>query len=284
MVFLPTSKKFAYITNDSKFYKICNKLVLSFINKNISKLLSARLGVTLYNLLFANRSYSISLETTHVFSFKSNKKAKRFYKIFMGDLNTWHYMSNEFRKKDNEMRNINLNTIPHYANKEDCFITKHIYFSKIEKYVAIKVLHIGDRDISILNPFALNDFSQQWMRQHCYTGSNPVDFMVVEGITVAPLAMKISPRLLNNNNNDSNSIIFELSALMTATEVHPKLLIRIFTRRDDELAPFEVLGIEIEEKNYQLCINTNGFNVADNSPPPEYNSEYIHLVNENACF
>ena len=277
MDFLPTSKKFAYVTNDRKFYKVCNTLALNFINKNIFGLLSARLGAIIYNILLENNAYSISSKTTHVFSFKSNKKAKRFYKILIGDFNTWRYMSNEFRIKDHEMRNSNLSSIPHYANKDDCFITKRIYFKEIESSVAKKILHIGDREITVLNPFALNYFSQQWMKQHCYVGSSTIDFIVLEGIVSKPLAMKISPRLLDNNTGElnNNQIIFELSTIMMVSDPHPRLLIRIFTKREDNLAPFEVLGIEIEENNYQLCINTNEFNVADNLPPPEYSSEYL---------
>jgi hypothetical protein len=104
-------------------------------------------------------------------------------------------------------------------------------------------------------------------------GSKPINFIIIEGITYKPKSMKISSRWINNT--DANNIIFELSSLMLATEQHPKLLVRIFTTREDTLSPFNVIGIEIEEGDNQLCINIDDFNLIDNIPPPEYNSEYL---------
>jgi hypothetical protein len=273
MSFIPTSSKLSYINNDRKFYKICSKLIITFGNKNLAGLLRSRIEGIIGNLLLENESYAISSVATHVFSFKSNKKVKRFYKILVGDINTWRLMSAEFRIKDNQMRNATLNTIPDYANKDDCFVVKKIYFTECKKSVAKQLNHLGDKNITILNPFALDDFSQQWMKQYSYMGSKPIDYIIIQGITYKPSLMKISSRWLNNTN--SNNIIFELSSLMRATEQHPKLLVRIFTTREDYLSPFKVVGIEIEEGDNQLCINLDNFNLIDNVPPPEYNSDYF---------
>jgi hypothetical protein len=273
MSFIPTSGKLSYVNNNKKFYKICSRLIINFSNKNLAGLLRLRVEGIIGNLLLRNESYAISSVATHVFSFKSNKRVKRFYKVLVGDINTWRLMSTEFRTKDNQMRNATLNTIPNYANKDDYFITKKIYFTECKKAVAKQLNHLGDNDITILNPFALGDFSQQWMQRYSYMGSKAIDFIIIEGITYKPTVMKISSRWLHNT--DSNNIIFELSSLMRAMEQHPKLLVRIFTIREDAFSPFKVVGLEVEEGNYQLCINIDDFNLLDNVPPPEYNADYF---------